>query len=496
MENNNSITLFIYLIFLFSLLQRWSVSLNPYSGAGSPPMFGDYEAQRHWMEITHHLPVDKWYVQGADNDLQYWGLDYPPLTAYHSKLCGYFSNLLNSDWVALNTSRGYESYEHKLFMRYSVVAVDVFIYMTSITLVVTSLLAKANDFEKAMGVLLLLSYPGLILIDHGHFQYNCVSLGFTAFSIYFILKSYHSVASLFFVLALNYKQMSLYHSFPFFFYLLGVSYHQNTWFKSLWKLMGIGMTVVATFLLCWLPFLLNIEDSLYVLERLFPFNRGLFEDKVANVWCALSVVIKLKNILQQPQIIKLCLGSTLLACLPSCIDVLRYPTKKKFLYSLINCSLAFFLFSYQVHEKSILIVVLPVLLVVFDEPLITIWFSVISTFSMYPLLERDGQSMSYIALTLIYLVIAYFYNLKLSSYHTVVKLMFGLSLIGACFIHIGFATIKPPLKLPDLFPLLFATYSCLHFVLFWLYFNYRQWKCESQDVQAEMLSEKTKLKTN
>jgi len=115
---------------------------------------------------------------------------------------------------------------------------------------------------------------------------------------------------------------------------------------------------------------------------------------------------------------------------------------------------------------------------------------------MYPLLERDGQSMSYTALTLIYLVIAYFYNLKLTSYHTAVKFMFGLSLIGACFIHIGFATIKPPLKLPDLFPLLFATYSCLHFVLFWLYFNYRQWKCESQDVQAEMLFEKTKLKTN
>ena len=29
------------------------------------------------------------YMQTQKNDLQYWGLDYPPLTAYHSKVCGY-----------------------------------------------------------------------------------------------------------------------------------------------------------------------------------------------------------------------------------------------------------------------------------------------------------------------------------------------------------------------------------------------------------------------
>jgi ALG6/ALG8 glycosyltransferase family protein len=47
-------------------------------------MFGDFEAQRHWMELTNHLPLRQWYTY----DLQYWGLDYPPLTAYHSWLCG------------------------------------------------------------------------------------------------------------------------------------------------------------------------------------------------------------------------------------------------------------------------------------------------------------------------------------------------------------------------------------------------------------------------
>lgn len=55
---------------------------------GKSPMFGDYEAQRHWQEVTVNLPIREWYRNSSDNDLQYWGLDYPPLTAYHSWLIG------------------------------------------------------------------------------------------------------------------------------------------------------------------------------------------------------------------------------------------------------------------------------------------------------------------------------------------------------------------------------------------------------------------------
>lgn len=71
-------------IVLVSVAIRWLISLWGYSGQGKPPMFGDYEAQRHWMEITANLPIGHWYRQTAENDLQYWGLDYPPLTAYVS----------------------------------------------------------------------------------------------------------------------------------------------------------------------------------------------------------------------------------------------------------------------------------------------------------------------------------------------------------------------------------------------------------------------------
>lgn len=72
------------LILIFTGLFKWAVSLWGYSGFQKPPMHGDFEAQRHWMELTTHLPMSMWYYY----DLPYWGLDYPPLTAYHSWLLG------------------------------------------------------------------------------------------------------------------------------------------------------------------------------------------------------------------------------------------------------------------------------------------------------------------------------------------------------------------------------------------------------------------------
>jgi alpha-1,3-glucosyltransferase len=34
------------------------------------------------MEVTINLPAVEWYRNTTDNDLAYWGLDYPPLSAY------------------------------------------------------------------------------------------------------------------------------------------------------------------------------------------------------------------------------------------------------------------------------------------------------------------------------------------------------------------------------------------------------------------------------
>ena len=56
-----------------ALFVRILVGYQPHSGQnnyhGSQTAYGgDYEAQRHWMETTLHLPIGDWYY----HDLQYW----------------------------------------------------------------------------------------------------------------------------------------------------------------------------------------------------------------------------------------------------------------------------------------------------------------------------------------------------------------------------------------------------------------------------------------
>eukprot|EP00951_Prasinocladus_malaysianus_P048170 scaffold655430_cov70-Prasinocladus_malaysianus.AAC.1 len=84
-----------------------------------PPTYGDYEAQRHWMEITINTPPSQWYIDTVSNNLTYWGLDYPPLSAYQSWVYGKAISLVEPEAVALTTSRGYETASSKRLMRAS-----------------------------------------------------------------------------------------------------------------------------------------------------------------------------------------------------------------------------------------------------------------------------------------------------------------------------------------------------------------------------------------
>eukprot|EP00967_Tisochrysis_lutea_P065787 scaffold85604_cov20-Tisochrysis_lutea.AAC.2 len=43
--------------------QKYNVCLC--AGAGHPPKYGDYEAQRHWMEVAIHLPPSEWYAEAC-----------------------------------------------------------------------------------------------------------------------------------------------------------------------------------------------------------------------------------------------------------------------------------------------------------------------------------------------------------------------------------------------------------------------------------------------
>ncbi|CAJ0961364.1 unnamed protein product, partial [Mesorhabditis belari] len=417
-----------------------------YSGFNKPPMFGDYEAQRHWMEITYYLPMKEWYIQSPNNDLLYWGLDYPPLTAYHSYLMGAIAHRINSSWVALGDSHGIETPEHKFFMRLTAIVSFLIIYVPAI---VHSIYKDKSLTNKLIPLATLLLYPGLLAIDNAHFQYNAISLGFFLWSYLFLAKDKMPLGSIFFVLAVNYKQMELYHSLPIFVFILARSLKKPLllrWKESFLELLKIGLLVIGLFALIWLPFLLQGPDHvLAVLRRVFPFSRGLYEDKVASFWCAFSPFIKLDRYLDREWQIRLSTLVVIAASLPSLLVLLVRPSPKNLRLSLVAVSLSFFLFSFQVHEKSILLPVGAALLLFMDMPFHISWFLTISSTSMYSLCLKDENPL------LLCLFVA----------HTLTAFMFfqrgygiftwlaALSQLGAFAICLIEALIPPPSTLPE-----------------------------------------------
>lgn len=286
----------LILISSFGLAIRAIISQYDYSGHKTPPMFGDYEAQRHWQEITVGLPVKYWYENSTANDLLYWGLDYPPLTAYHSWTMGKVANSINPNFTALGESRGFESAEHKTFMRMSVLLVDLLVYIPSVIFMTTAVSchSKADALTAISHLIVAMIYPGQILIDNGHFQYNNFSLGLALFAVGLLFHDKIVLAAVSFSLALNYKQMELYHALPFFAYMFGLCLKKRTFFGKIYDIAKLGLAVIFVFGLLWSPWLASKDSFLQVVHRIFPLQRGVFEDKVSNFWCSANVIFKLR----------------------------------------------------------------------------------------------------------------------------------------------------------------------------------------------------------
>jgi alpha-1,3-glucosyltransferase len=179
--------------------------------------------------------------------------------------------------------------------------------------------------------------------------------------------------------------------------------------------MKLGVTVILTFGLMFYPWLNSADEISQVIHRIFPVARGLYEDKVANVWCAINVAIKLKQILSVDSTVKLSLAVTLAVIIPTAIHLGVQPTRNRFLYALVNASLGFFLFSFQVHEKSILLPALPVTLLLMEEPIACTLFMNIAMFSMFPLLKREGLQLPYFVVTAMWNWLTGGYDPKTSS---------------------------------------------------------------------------------
>ena len=287
-------------------------------------------------------------------------------------------------------------------------------------------------------------------------------LTISAFAVGFDL-----VGAVFFVVSLCFKQMSLYYAPAIGAYLLGKCISMGSrdgyecWLKDnlcdadvatrFQLFTRLALVTMLSFIVLFAPFLppFSPVSSLWApISRVFPFSRGLFEDKVANFWCFTNVtLLKWKRLFdgKESLLIKGSAVLTALGFLPGVVGLLwggyktrlssrspgdqrlqaQAPTLPLLPYALLTTSMSFFLFSFQVHEKTILLPLLPLTLLLSDATpgeevfswgalgnivgvfrsgsSVLLDFIILMDYrSMWPLLKKDGLGVQYIAMLMLW----------------------------------------------------------------------------------------------
>lgn len=181
--------------------------------------------------------------------------------------------------------------------------------------------------------------------------------------------------------------------------------------------------------------------------------------------------LKLRAFTSPERALRLSLGTVLGALVLPSADAAVRRTGDAFLLSLVSSALAFFLFSFQVHEKHILLPLLPATVYFPQQPLLVGWFSVVACFSMFPLLQRDGLTPPYFAVIILSSVacVAVHRGQRTSqaaagSPVRLLEAACALSLAGMSVLHLLELFMEPPVRYPHLFAYLFCAFSFVHFL--------------------------------
>ncbi|KAK4532762.1 hypothetical protein CCYA_CCYA13G3619 [Cyanidiococcus yangmingshanensis] len=422
---------------ILAIYLRATVNLFPYSGENTPPRFGDYEAHRYWSSVTLHVrPVSAWYEASKDH----WVIDYPPLSAYLAFLVGTAAKHLGLGEAVSWPSYGYESEASRAFFRATVLFIESLVFFPA------AYVASEGDLFRFSFLTLL--QPCWVLIDHGHFHYTCIQLGLLLWMIAFYRT--HKARALTF--AALYKQTSLYlMPIPAADVFWQLMHGERPLADILWAML-LGVFVVYPF---------NIRT---LLKRIFPFERGVFEDKVATFWCTISPALRRLGLLKSRLLPVACGVLTATAIFPFLVSGFpanaNHYDRQHLCIRLTGCALSFFLFSYHVHEKHILLPLLPLSMCVREEPTVVLWTSATAVLSIFPLLLREGSGLACAILVL-------WMCLAMSQRPALVWMIFALPLVTLLAFNMN------PLqgRYPDLLPYLTAVFCFLNFLalLVWCY---------------------------
>ncbi|KAL6498738.1 hypothetical protein OROGR_028285 [Orobanche gracilis] len=226
----------------------------------------DFEVHRHWLALTHSLPLSRWYSDTTSE----WTLDYPPFFAYFEKFLSFFASRVDSTMTDLDRGLNYTSMQTVLFQRISVALSDVVLVYAAYRLTRNMSFSR---FERFLIWGLVIWSPGLFIVDHLHFQYNGFLLGMLLLSVSFLEEGSDLIGGFVFAVLLCFKHLFAVAAPVYFVYLLR-HYCRGGFVKGFGRLVLMGSVVLAVFATAYGPFLYHGQIQ-QVLRRLFPFGRGL-----------------------------------------------------------------------------------------------------------------------------------------------------------------------------------------------------------------------------
>uniref|UniRef100_A0A8C1ES90 Alpha-1,3-glucosyltransferase n=1 Tax=Cyprinus carpio carpio TaxID=630221 RepID=A0A8C1ES90_CYPCA len=316
----------------------------------------DFEVHRNWLALTHSLPAAQWYYEATSE----WTLDYPPLFAWFEYGLSHIARFFDKEMLVVQ-NLNYASPATILFQRLSVIVADV-VFFYAVKECCKCLREDKGKYllgkpSFILTVLLLWNF-GLIIVDHIHFQYNGFLFGVLLLSIARHFQNRHFEGALLFSILLNLKHIYLYIAPAYGIYLLRCfCFTQSNADGSLqWRsfsvvrLVTLGTIVLSTFSVSFGPFI-----ALPALFRIWHRPNGA----------------------------------------------------RGFLRCLVICALGSFMFGWHVHEKAILMAILPLSLLAVEsreDARIFLILSITGHYSLFPLLFTTQELPIKILLLLLFTI--------------------------------------------------------------------------------------------
>ncbi|KAL4916584.1 glycosyl transferase [Aspergillus aurantiobrunneus] len=351
----------------------------------------DFEVHRNWLAITHSLPVQDWYYEKTSE----WTLDYPPFFAAFEWVLSQLAQYADPAMLVVG-NLNYGSWQTIYFQRATAILTEL-VLVYALNRFIQSTPQSNKHLAHVAGLSILLS-PGLFIIDHIHFQYNGFLYGILILSIVWARKQttllYSGIA---FAVLLCLKHIYLYLSLAYFVYLLRAYCldPKSVFRPRIGNALKLGLSIITVFGLSFGPFA-YWGQLLHLKDRLFPFSRGLCHAYWApNVWAMYSftdrILIPLAPRLGLPvnsealsSVTRGLVGDTSFAVLPEIskestfaltllfqllplIKLWHRPDSDTFIGALTLCGYASFLFGWHVHEKAILLIIIPFSLIALKD---------------------------------------------------------------------------------------------------------------------------------